>query len=730
MNSTGAVSRRVFITASAVAGGGLALAIWARRFLHEPPLDPATAALAPDAWVRLGTDGWLTVIVARSEMGQGVSTALPMLVAEEMDADWDRVHFEFAPANAAYYNPAMGVQATGGSTAVMTSWLPLRQAGATARAMLLAAAAERLGVPLESLRTDGGAVVHDSSGRRLEYGDLAEAAGQLPVPADIPLKEPAQFRLIGTDRRRLDTRDKVTGRAVFGIDAGPEDALVAVVARSPVFGGRLKQVDDTAARAVPGVRDVVRISSGVAVVADGYWAAARGREALVLAWDDGDHAGVDDASISRTMRELADGTGRSVRVEGDVEAALGAAATTVEAEYELPYLAHVCMEPMNCTADVRADGVTVWAPTQFQAGPRYMAGGGTRGAAARIAGVSLDEVEVITTYLGGGFGRRAEVDFVVDACETSRAVGRPVRVIYSREDDLRHDFYRPASFHRLSAAQDATGQPTAWRHRIVSPSILRRFIPGAIPDFVAHLGGPMKGGVDPAAVEGIADLPYAVGAMDITYSEAELGVPVGYWRSVGHASNAFVVESFVDELAAAAGVDPVAYRRRLLADHPRHLAVLEAAATAAGWGTPVPEGRARGVAVHESFGSFVAQVAEVSVEEGRPRVHRVTCALDCGVVVNPDTVRAQMEGGIGFGLSAALGERVAIAGGRAVPGNFNDYRILTMSEMPVVDVVLLPSGDAPGGVGEPGTPPIAPAVCNALFVLLGQRIRRLPIELS
>lgn len=730
MNPAGAVSRRVFITASVAAGGGLALAIWARRFLHEPPLDPSTAALAPDAWVRLGTDGWLTVMVARSEMGQGVSTALPMLVAEEMDADWERVHFEFAPANAAYYNPAMGLQATGGSTAVWTAWIPLRQAGATARAMLLAAAAGRLGVPVDSLRTESGMVVHQASGRRLGYGDLAEAAGQLPVPTDAPLKDPSAFRLIGTDRRRLDTREKITGRADFGMDAGPEDAVVAVVARAPHFGGTLERVGDTAARAVPGVRDVVRISSGVAVVADGYWAATRGREALSLVWADGDHADLDDATISRKMRELADGAGRSVREEGDVAAAVAGAALIVEAEYELPYLAHACMEPMNCTADVRADGVTVWAPTQFQAGPRYLAGGGTRGAAARIAGVPLDEVEVITTYLGGGFGRRSEVDFVVDACETSKAVGRPVRVVYSREDDLQHDFYRPASFHRIAAALDPAGQPTAWRHRVVSPSILARFIPGAIPDFIAHLGGPMKGGVDPAAVEGIADLPYAVGAMDITYSEADLGVPVGYWRSVGHSANAFVVESFVDELAVAAGADPVVYRRLLLADHPRHLAVLEAAVAAAGWGTPLPEGRARGVAVHESFGSFVAQVAEVSVEEGRPRVHRVTCAIDCGVIVNPGTVRAQMEGGIGFGLSAALGERVGIAGGRAVPGNFDTYRILRMSEMPAVEVLLVPSGDAPGGVGEPGTPPIAPAVCNALFALTGQRIRRLPIELS
>lgn len=730
-DESGGLSRRAFITAGALAGGGLALAIWARGRMRDEPPSPGGAAFAPDAWIRLGADGWLTVMVDRSEMGQGISTALPMLVAEEMDADWDRVRFEFAPANSAYYNPAMGMQVTGGSTAIRAAWHPLRQAGATARAMLLAAAAEQLGVDSESLATEPGQVVHAASGRRLSYAALADAAARLPVPSRVPLKDPTTFRLIGRSTRRLDTPAKVTGRAIFGIDAGPADTQVAVVARSPVFGGRAESVDDSAALAVPGVRRVVRIGSGVAVVAGNYWVAEQGRRALRVTWaDDGAAPALDDAAIWSRLSALADGPGRRVRQEGNASDALSGAPRRLEAEYRLPFLAHATMEPMCCTADVRADHVTIWAPTQFQAGPRYLAGGGARGVAAREAGVSIDAVDVITTFLGGGFGRRSEQDFVREAVQISKAVGQAVKLIFSREDDLQHDFYRPASLHRLSAAIDAAGQTTAWRHRVVSPSIISRFIPGIVPDAVAHLAGPLKGGVDESAVEGIRELPYAVGALDISYTQADLGVPVGYWRSVGHSGNAFVVESFVDELAAAAGTDPVAFRRQLLAAAPRHLRVLDAAAAAAGWGEPLPEGRARGVAVHESFGSVVAQVAEVSIAAGAPRVHRVVCAIECGVVINPDTVVAQMEGGIGFGLSAALHEGVRLEGGRVAQSNFHDYPVLRMAEMPRVEVVILPSTDAPGGVGEPGTPPIAPAVTNALFALTGHRIRELPIRLS
>ncbi len=724
------ISRRTFLATAVVAGGGLALAVWIRRTTRESPLAAGDVAFAPDAWIRLDREGWLTVIVDRSEMGQGVSTALPMLVAEELDADWERVRFEFAPAHRDHYNPAMGMQATGGSTAVRFAWLPLREAGATARAMLIAAAADRLDVDAGTLTTAPGVVLHAASGRRLEYGDRAEAAGRLPVPTGVPLKEQAAFRLIGRATRRLDTRDKVTGRAVFGIDAGPADALVAVVERCPVFGGRVAQFEATRARAVPGVVDVVRIDSGVAVVAQGYWAASEGRRALQVTWDEGPNAALDDAEIGRRLRDLADQPGREARRGGDPPAAVAAAARTIEAEYELPYLAHLCMEPMNCTADVRDDGVTVWAPTQFQAAPRYLAGGGAKGVAASVAGVPLDRVEVITTHLGGGFGRRSEQDFVREACQVSRAVKRPVKLIFSREDDLQHDFYRPPSLHRLVATLDAAGQPTLWQHRVVSPSITARFLPAAIPDFLAHLAGPLKGGIDPSAMEGIVDLPYAIPALDLTYSQADLGIPVGFWRSVGHSANAFVVECFVDELAEAAGQDPVAFRLGLLGAAPRHRTVLAAAAAAAGWGTPLPDGRARGVAVHESFGSVVAQVAEVSVVDGRPRVHRVVCAVDCGLVVNPDTVVAQMEGGIGFGLSAALGERISIARGRVTQSGFGDYPVLRMAEMPAIEVLLMPGEGVPAGVGEPGTPPIAPAVANSLFRLTGRRILSLPIRLS
>lgn len=730
MNQSGGLSRRAFIATSVAVGGGLALAVWIRRSTREAPLGTGDAALAPDAWIRFGTDGWLTVMVARSEMGQGVSTSLPMLVAEEMDADWDRVRFEFAPANSAYDNPDMGMQVTGGSTAVRTAWLPLRQAGATARAMLLSAAAAELAVPVGELHTEAGVVLHPPSGAQRSYASLAEAAGRLPVPADTPLKDPTAFRLIGRRARRLDTHGKVTGRAVFGIDAGPADALVAVVARCPVFGGTVASFDDADARAVPGVRDVVAISSGVAVVADGYWAATRGRDALSVTWNEGERGSQTSESIETRLRELADGDAPNALRVGDVDAALAGGATTVEAEYSLPYLAHLCMEPMNCTADVRDDQVTVWAPTQFQSAPRIMAGGGARGVAASVAGVPIEDVEIITTFLGGGFGRRSEQDFVREACEVSKAVSRPVKVIYSREDDVRHDFYRPASFHRIRASLDQAGRPTAWRHRVASPSIIRRFIPAAIPDFVAHLAGPMQGGIDPSAVEGIVDLPYDIGNLDISYAQADLGIPVGYWRSVGHSANAFVVESFIDELAVAAGQDPVAFRAALLGRHPRHAAVLAAVSEAAGWGSALPAGRARGVALHESFGSIVGQVAEVSVEAGKVRVHQVHCAIDCGVVVNPDTVVAQMQGGVGFGLSAALGEELRIEAGRAAQSNFHDYPVLRMADMPSISVQLVPSGDAPGGVGEPGTPPIAPAVTNALFALTGQRIRRLPIRLS
>jgi isoquinoline 1-oxidoreductase beta subunit len=721
-------SRRDFVKAGLVAGTGLTLAVSLEGCGKEAPPAPGTAPFAPDAWIRIGTDDTVTVMVDRSEMGQGVSTALPMLVAEELDADWSTIRYRFAPANEAYYNPLIGgMQLTGGSTSVRAAWLPLREAAAKARSMLVTAAATSWGVPAERCSTENGSVVAPD-GRRVRFGAVAAAAASVPMPATATLKAPADFRFIGKPMLRLDLPDQVTGRTLFGIDAMPEGVLVAVVARSPVFGGTLRSVEEAAARAIPGVRDVVRIEEGVAVVADGYAAAHAGRDALKIEWDEGVLATLDDAGVSAQLEALGKAEGKVARSAGMGGDFTADPARTLEAVFEVPYLAHATMEPMNCTADVRADSVTVWAPTQFQAGPR-MLGGGTRGVAARVGGVPLSRVTVHTTHLGGGFGRRSETDFVAEACRVSKAVGAPVKVIWSREDDIRHDQYRPAVRHQLRAGLGADGTPVGWSHHVISPSIIAKFLPGWLPDFVAHLGGPLKGGIDGSAIEGAAEIPYAFPNLEVRFTQADLGVPVGFWRSVAHSHTAFAIECFIDELAGVAGADPVQFRRGLLSAAPRALAVLDLAAERSGWGTPAVPGRFRGVAVHESFGSYVAQVAEVSVEGGAVRVHRVVCALDCGQVVNPDTVIAQMEGGIVYGLSAALMGKITLDKGRVRQGSFVDYPILTMREMPVIDVHLVHSAMEPGGVGEPGTPPIAPAVANAVFAATGTRIRKLPIVL-
>jgi isoquinoline 1-oxidoreductase beta subunit len=651
-----------------------------------------------------------------------------MLVAEELDADWSRVRFEFAPANEAYYNPLIGAQATGGSTAVMAAWVPLREAGARARAMLVSAAAAEWSVPAAECRTEASTVIHEPSGRRLGYGALAPKAARLPEPQKVALKDPSHYRLIGKAVPRLDVPRVVTGTVTYGLDASPEGVLTALIARCPVFGGKLKRFDDTGARAVPGVKHVVAVDSGVAVVASGYWAALRGRTALQVEWDEGPNAGVSSEVIAGQMAALGTQEGREAAKVGQGAAALPAAATVVEAAYDLPYLAHACMEPMNCTAHVRDDGVTLWAPTQMQTAPKLF-GGGARGVAAGVAGVPMDRVTVITTNLGGGFGRRSETDFVREAVQVSRAVRAPVKVVWTREDDIQHDFYRPVNHHQLKGGLDASGRLMAWSHHVVAPGIIKRFIPGFVPDVIAHLAGPLKGGVDGSSVEGARKLPYDIPNMEVRYSDVDAGVPVGFWRSVGHTHTAFAVESFMDELAAAAGKDPVQFRLELLPTDCRHRRVLQAVAERAGWGKPLPAGVGRGVAVHESFGSFCAQVAEVEIVAGAVRVRRVVAAFDCGIVVNPDIVTAQIEGGIVYGLTAALKGGITIVGGRVTQSNFHDYPLLTMKEMPAIEVHLVPSGDAPGGAGEPGTPPVGPAVANAVFAATGTRVRRLPIQL-
>jgi isoquinoline 1-oxidoreductase subunit beta len=722
------VSRRTFIKITAVAGAGLTLGI-SYKVLSGDALPWSDAAFAPNAFLRVAEDGSVTVMVGKSEMGQGVTTALPQLIAEELGVAMDRVQFALAPAHAAYRDPTFGMQMTGGSTSVASSWLPLRQAGATARWLLREAAAQRWGVPASEIEMrDGSAHL---KGEVLDYGELATEASALEAPDEVPLKDPADFSIIGTSHPRMDVPAKTRGEAVFGVDAGPADARVALVARCPVFGGTLVSYDASTALAVPGVDEVVQIESGVAVVGDGYWSAKKGRDALEIEWDEGEGAALNDAEISRRFAEAVAAGGLPAREEGDVASTLASAepGATIHATYALPYLAHATMEPMNTTALMEDGKLTIWSPTQFQEAPGLM-GGGAKNAGAKAAGVSGADTEVHTTFLGGGFGRRTEVDFVLEAAELASRVDGAVKVMWSREDDIRHDYYRPASYHEISATLGADGNPVAWTHDMALQSIMARLIPGWIPGFVASWAGFLPGGVDPTSVEAASNQPYHVPNIRVSWADVPLPIPVGFWRSVGNSHNGFVVESFIDELAHAAGRDPFEYRRALLEDHPRHKAVLEAVAEAADWGGSMPEGRARGIAVVESFGSYVAEVAEVSVEDGAPRVHKVWCAVDCGVVVNPAIIRTQMESAIVYGLTAALHGEINIDGGKVVQGNFDSYPMLRMNEVPEVEVVLVPSGDGPGGVGEPGLPPIAPAVTNALFALTGERIRQLPIRLD
>ena len=704
------VNRREFLKKTAAGGTALVIGFYLpKKFEALAAGPPEPAAL--NAWVRIAGDNTVTVLIDKSEMGQGVVTSLAMLLAEELEFDWNKVKTEFAPAAPPYFNPIFGMQGTGGSTSIRASWGPLTKAGAAAREMLLAAAAKQWGVETSTCRAENGAVVHPPTKKTLTYGALVEEAAKLPVPANPKLKDPKDYKYIGKPVKRLDSPDKVRGRAEFGIDVRLPKIQHAVVARCPVIGGKVKSFDGTKAKAVRGVKQVVQISRGVAVVADNTWSAMEGRRALQIEWDEGPNAAVSSASIRKLYLERAEQPGAIARKDGDVEAALAGAAKKVEAAYEVPFLAHATMEPMNCAADVRADGCDVYAPTQFQTVNQITA--------AKIAGLKPEQVRIHTTYLGGGFGRRAEQDFVIEAVEISKAVGAPVQLTWSREDDIQQDFYRPAVYTKLVAGLDADGWPVAWKSRIVSPSIMTRFFPGSV-----------KNGIDESSVEGQANSKYGIPNFLVEYALTETGIPVGFWRSVGNSQNGYITECFVEELARASGKDPLEFRRKLLANAPRHRGVLELAAEKAGWGKPLPSGRTRGIAVVESFGSYVAEVAEVSINRssGEVRVHRVVCAVDCGRHVNPDTIAAQMEGGIVFGLTAALKGQITIDKGRVEQSNFNDYEMLRLNEMPNVEVHIVPSNEAPGGIGEPGTPPIAPAVCNAIFAATGKPIRRLPIR--
>lgn len=702
----GSLARRDFLKSSAALGSGLLLGFYLPGTARAAA--PA-AALAPNAWLRIASDGQVTVFVDKSEMGQGVMTSLPMIVAEELDADWNKVKAEFAPAAPAYKHPWFGIQGTGGSTSVRSGWEALRKTGAAAREMLVAAAAKKWKVDAATCRTDNGFVLHTKSKRKASYGELATAAATLPVPAEPKLKDAKTFKLVGKGRPRLDTPAKVRGQAQFGIDVRLPGMLIAVAARSPVIGGQLKSFDGEKVKGIPGVRYVVEISTGVAVLASSYWAAMKGREALGLQWEPGPLANLSTPTLSAKFRELLAAPGVKAKSSGDAAAAL-ASGKRIEADYEAPYLAHACMEPLNCTALVKPDSVELWVGTQAQTSCQLTA--------AKITGLKPEQVTVHTTFLGGGFGRRFAQDFVAEAVEIAKAVGKPVKLVYSREDDLRAAHYRPATLTRLSASLDAQGAPQALTIKTVGPSIMANAFPAAVKD-----------GIDPSAVEGLADQPYAIPHFLAEWVRHEAGVPVWFWRSVGHSQNAFALECFIDELAHAAGKDPFEFRLGLLGNQPKARALLELAAAKAGWGKPLPKGQARGIAVHESFGSWVAQVAEVSVEGQRIRVHRVVCAVDCGQVVNPDTIVAQMESGIAFGLSAALHGAITLKDGQVQQGNFNDYPILRFDEMPKVEVILAPSGGPLGGIGEPGTPPIAPAVANAVFALTGKRLRKLPLAM-
>jgi len=709
MPAGGWISRRAFI-ATATSGLLVAFRVGPGRAADPAPVG-AAADFIPNAFIRISRNNAVTIFVNKSEMGQGIYTSLPMLIAEELEVDLKRVKVVAAPVDIAYAHPQFGMQFTGGSQSIASEWERLRKAGATAREMLLTAAAQTWGVDRASLRAENGRVI-GPGGRIATYGQLVDKARTVPVPTDVPLKDPSQFKIIGKATRRLDSREKVTGAAMFGIDARVPGMLVAVVARPPVFGGTVRRVDPAAAQAVSGVKQVVQVPSGVAVVADSFWSAKKGRDVLQVEWDEGPGAAIDTDALEVEYDRLARTPGAPAYRRGDAAAALPSAAQRVSARFDMPYLAHAPMEPLNCLVSIGPDRCEIWTGTQFQTVDRANA--------ARAAGLRPEQVEIHTMFLGGGFGRRATPtsDFIVEAVHVARAAGAPVKTIWTREDDIHGGYYRPMWHSAISAGLDYTGWPTAWMHTIVGQSIAEG------TPFAAAM---VKNGVDRTSVEGASDLAYEVPNVTVDLHSPASPVPVLWWRSVGHTHTGFVVESFIDELARAAGQDPYAFRRGLLAEHPRHLGVLDLAAQKAGWGSPLPPGRARGMAVHASFGSWCAQIAEVSIEGNAIRVHRVVCAVDCGRAINPETIRAQMEGGVVFGLSAALYGQITLKQGRVQQNNFHDYPVLRMSSMPVIEVHIVPSTAPPSGIGEPGTPLMAAALGNALFSLTGQRVRSLPL---
>jgi isoquinoline 1-oxidoreductase beta subunit len=681
------LSRRNFLRAGAATAGGLFVGF-------AMPVKGAATSNKLNAYVHVGTDDSVTLFIHKAEMGQGTVTSLSQLLAEELECDWNKIRTEFAPVSREYG----GMQGVFGSSSVRSSYDSLRRAGAVAREMLVQAAGQQWNVAPTACRAENHSVVNAASGARLAYGALAEAASKLQVPANPTLKDPSQYRFVGKRIARIDTPSKVDGSASFGIDVRLPGLLYANVARCPVFGGKVKSFDAAKTKAVAGVKQVVQISTGVAVVADNTWAAMQGKRVLEIEWDEGAVAKWSTPDITQSFLDKMSQPGTATRKDGDVDAALAGAAKKIESVYQVPYLAHAPMEPLNCTADVHADHCSVWASTQGQSAAQQIA--------MRVTGLPAEKVEVHTHYMGGGFGRRAAADYIGEAVEVSKSVGAPVKLTWSREDDMQQDFYRPASYTRFTGAVDAEGWPSVFASRVACP----------------QFGG------NRSAVEGISDVHYTIPNVLVDCHNVNPGIPVSYWRSVGYSQNTFFAESFLDELAHVGGKDPLEVRRRLLARSPRARAVVELAAEKAGWGKSLPAGHGLGISLSTNIGSFTAQVAEVSVTNGRLKVHHVVCAVDCGKVVNPAIVEQQIQGGIAFGLTAMLKGGITIERGRVRQANFNTYDMLRIDEMPQVEVHIVASTANPGGIGEASTPGIAPAVGNAIFAATGKRVRTLPIR--
>jgi isoquinoline 1-oxidoreductase beta subunit len=700
-------SRRTFLKSGAAVGGGLVIGVSLPGMFNNA--FAAADSSAMNAWVRIGSDNSVTILCARSEMGQGVVMALPTLVAEELEVDLNKVKVEFAPPGEVYINGMLGGQITGGSTSVRDGWDKLRIAGAQARMMLVAAAAQDWGVDASACTAKNG-VVAGPKGKKATYGQLADAASKLTPPKDVTLKDPSKFRYVGKPLKRLDTADKITGKTEFGIDVKLPGMLYAALAQCPVIGGKVVSFDAAKAKGMPGVKHVVQITDGVAVVADSWWQAKQARDSIDIKWDEGANKSLSSASVSAGLAAAMSQPGAQIKQQGNADDAMKTAAKTVEATYELPFLSHSPLEPMNFTADVRKDSALLVGPLQFQ----QLA----LGMAAAITGLKPEQITVKTTFLGGGFGRRIDCDYMAQAVEISKLTGVPVKLVWTREDDMTHDFYRPASVTQMSGGLDASGKPVALKLKLSSPSVTARMFPPLVKD-----------GVDPLMTEAIL-VPYDIPNQSVSTVIHDTGLRVGYLRSVSHALNVFANESFIDEMAAAAGKDPYEYRLALLDKQPRFKNVLQLAAQKAGWGKPLPSGRARGIGLMEGYDTYMAQVAEVSVVGGEVKVHRVVVAVDLGMMVNPNIVEQQIESNIVFGLTALLYGDITLKDGRVQQTNFHEYKMLRMPETPKIEMHIVKSTEKPGGIGEPGMALLGPTVANAVYALTGKRLRKMPFRLA